>query len=122
MVRSERKVLDRMAIGVARGEVHSAEIASLAQNLVDQADLLKKLLPVKRGSQSHAGDDVAHGDAHGRLQLVFGAYNLVGAGALCRQTVIEPDQYRTDLGIQIAQALDQLNGERPVEWFFFELP
>ncbi len=110
-----------MPIGVARREIHGAEITSVAQNLVDQAHFLKECLPVERGSQAHARDDVAHCHAHGRLLLMFRAHDLVGAGSLGGEPIVEPDQDRADFGIKIAQPLDELDGECPVERFFFEL-
>ncbi|HEV8242887.1 MAG TPA: hypothetical protein VGQ07_02755 [Nitrospirales bacterium] len=68
--------------------------------------------PVKGRRQAHAGDDVAHGDAHGRLLLVLGVDNVVGGGALRGQALVEPQQDGTHLRIQIAQALDELHGKR----------
>ena len=105
-----------MAVVVPRAKIHVGEMGAVAENFIDQADALKKFLPVKCGNQAHAGDDVAHRNAHGALFLVFGADNFIGAGPGNGQALIEPKQNGADLGIQIAQALDKLHGERRVQW------
>ena len=82
VARSARKIFDGVAVGIARGEIHLGEFAAVAENLVDQADAFKKVLPFEGGHQPHAGDDVADGHAHGRLLLMLGADDFIGAGAL----------------------------------------
>ena len=73
-----RKVLNGVAIVVSRGKIHRAEVASVAKNFVDQTYALKELLPIECGHQAHTRDDIAHGDAHGRLVLMLGTHDFVG--------------------------------------------
>ena len=101
-----------MAVGISGGKIHLGEGGAATENVVHQADALKKVRPVKGRCQAHAGDDVAHGDAHGRLLLVLGVDNVVGGGALRGQALVEPEQNGAHLRIQIAQALDELHGKR----------
>ena len=121
VARSLGNILDRVAVGIARREIHSGEIASIPQGLVDETDALKECLPIERGGQAHAGDDVANCDAHGGLLLMFGAHDFVGAGPLRGQSLVEPQQDGPDFGIQIAQTLDELDGKCPIQRLLFKL-
>ena len=112
VARAPREILDSMAVVVSRGKIHLGKVAAVAENFVHQADALKEFLPIKCRSQAHAGDDVAHCDAHGCLPLVLGADNFVGGSSLCGQAFIEPKQNGAHLWIQVAQALDELHGKR----------
>ena len=98
----------------------SAKSVSVAENFVHQADALKEFLPVKFGNQAHAGDDVAHGHAHGSLLLVLGADNFIGVRSRKGQALIEPNQNGPDLWVQIPQALDKLHGKRSFQGSFLK--
>src|SRR5207237_158303 len=62
--------------------------------------------------QTHAGDDVPHGDVHRPLVLVLAADELVGLGLARREPFIQPCERRRQLGILIPQPLDELYRER----------
>jgi hypothetical protein len=109
--RAAREHLDRAAIAVARREIHRGEVAARAQRRVDQTDLLEQLSPVHRGDQPHAGDDVAHGDVHRPLAVMFGAHGAVAIRALAAQAILEPEQRRRHARILVAQTLDELRHE-----------
>ncbi len=98
-----------MAVEVTRREIHRREVAVRRQRDIDQADALEELGPVDGRHLAHAGDDVAHGDVHRALFLVFLAHDLVGGRPLRRQAVVEPAQHRRHRGVLIAQALHQLD-------------
>ena len=100
-----------MPIGIAGGEIELREIRVSAENLIHQADAFKKIGPLEGGHQAHAGDDVAHRHVHGRLQLVLLADDIVRGGLLFRQPLIQPRQDGANVGIHIAQPLEQLDGE-----------
>ena len=120
VVRTSRQIFDGMAVIVARGEVHFAEIASAAQHVIHQADALEKCFPVERGGEPHAGDDVAHGHAHGGLLLMLGADDFIRGSSLRGKAFVQPDQNWADLGIEVAQTLHQLHGKRALQWLIFE--
>ena len=118
--RTTREILDRMAVVIARGKIHVGEIAAAAQHFVHQADALEELFPIERRREPHTGDDVAHRHAHGGLLLMLGAHDFIRCGALRGEAFIEPDKNGADLGIEVAQALDQLHGEGALERLVFE--
>ena len=90
----------------------AAKSGERSQRLVDQADALEELRPVDVRHQPHAGDDVAHRDVRGALALVFFLHQLLGAGLLFVELLLEPHQRRRDLRILIAQPMHELHGER----------
>ena len=53
---------------------------------------------------------------------MFDAYDFVGARTLSSQAIVEPHENGADLWIEVAQALDKLNGEGAIQGLFFELP
>ncbi|WP_258401279.1 hypothetical protein [Burkholderia multivorans] len=107
---------NRVAIQVARGEIHLREARVAAQYLIDQADALEQIGPVHLRNQPHAGDHVAHGQAGGALLMVDGRDNLVRRRAARRQVPMQPRQCRRDGRIGIVQPLNQLHRERIVQY------
>ena len=103
--------LDGMAIAVTAGEVHRAEEASLAQHGVCRRNNFDELRKVHGRVQAHAGDDVADGDRHRRLALVFLADDLFSRGVVAGEALVDPDQRRRHRGIVLAQPLHQLDHE-----------
>src|SRR5580700_4854413 len=120
ITRSARKILNRMAILVARFKVHPAKIASLAQNLVHQANALKEGLPIKRRRQPHAGDDVAHRHAHRGLFLMLRPHHFVCGRALRGKSLVEPQQNWPNSWVEVPQSLDELHRKGSVQRFAFE--
>ncbi|WP_232239143.1 hypothetical protein [Burkholderia oklahomensis] len=112
--RSARQRLDRVAIQVARGEIHLREARVAAQHLIDQTDALEQIGPVHLRNQPHAGDHVAHGQTGGALLMIDGCDNLVRRRAARRQVPMQPRLHRRDGGIVIVQPLNQLHRERIV--------
>jgi hypothetical protein len=110
-LRAARELLDRVAVEVARGEVHPIEAARRAQRVVDQADALHQLRPVHVGDEPHAGDDVAHRHVGGALALVLVVHDLLHGLRLGREALLEPRERRRRLRIQVPQALRELHGE-----------
>ena len=104
-----------MSVRVPRGKVHFSVARGTSQNLIDRADAFKKVRPVKRRRQPHAGDDIAHRDAHGRLLLMLGMHQVVGGGALSGQAFIQPQQHGSHLGVQVTEPLNKLYGKRGVQ-------
>ena len=110
--RAARELFDRVAIAVAGREVHRAVARGRPEDAVDEADALEELRPVERRHQGHAQDHVAHRHVGGGLPLVLDPNDLVGRRPLGGQTLIQPQERGGDGRILIAQALDELDGER----------
>ena len=106
-----RHLLDGGAVEVAGGEIHLAEGAAGAQDLVDRAHRLEELRPVDVGDQAHAGDDVADRDVGRALELVLLAHQLVGIRSFPDQALFQPADRGRHLGILVAQPLDELDDE-----------
>ena len=119
---SSGEILDRVAIVIARGKIHVRKITSVAQNLIHQADAFEEHLPVELRHQAHAGDDVAHGDSHGRLLLVLRPDDFIRRGTLGSQALVQPYENRANFRVQVAQTLHELNGKSPFERFSLEFP
>ncbi len=119
---SSGKIFYSMAIGVPRDKIHVAVTEIAPQQPIDWAHTLKKRRPVERRRQPHAGDDVAHGNAHRRLLLMLGMHDIVGGRALGGQTFIEPQQHRAHVRVQVAESLDQLHGKRGGQRLAFNVP
>src|SRR5271156_36487 len=119
---SAGEIFDRVAVVIARGEIHVRKITSIAQNLIHEADAFEEHLPVELRHQAHAGDDVAHGDSHGSLLLVLRSDNLIRGGALSSQTLVQQYENGANFRVQVAQTLHELNGKSPFERFFLEFP
>ena len=110
--RPTRECFDGMPVAVATREVHRREIAAGAELRIDEAHTFEERGPVERGHQPHAGDDVAHRHGHCGLPLVLHQRDLVCGRPLRRKPLVQPRQRRSHRRVLIAQALDQLHGER----------
>src|ERR1700692_1399197 len=110
-----------MAVKIARRKIHFAEEASFTEYFIHEADTFKEFVPIKRGHIAHAGNHVADGNRRCRLLLMLGADDFIRRGALRVQSLIEPKQNGANLGIEVSQALDQLDCKRPIEWFVFKI-
>ena len=101
-----------MPVTIPGHEVHGLEVTARAQCLVHQTDAFEEVGPVEGRHQTHAGDDVPHGDVHRPLVLVLAADELVGRGLTRREPFIQPCERRRQLGVLIPQPLDELYRER----------
>ena len=112
--RALRELLDRVAVAIARGEVHQRVRAGrvAAQQVLDQADALEKQRPVDRRHPAHARDHVADRELIGGLALVLDPQHLVGRVVLLQQRVLERLPRRPRRGRLVAQPLQQLHDER----------
>ncbi len=105
------EILDRVTVLVAGREVQGAEGGAGAQRLVDEADALEEVGPVEGRHHAHAGDHVADRHVHRGLVLMLGVHQLVGRLSSRGELLVEPPQGGGRLGILLAQALHQLDGE-----------
>ena len=111
VARFAREFLDRAPVKIACRKIHRREIAGAAQHRIDRTDAFEELRPVDRRDQAHARDHVADGDVRRALALNLLAHDLVGGRSFRRQSVVQPAQRRRNIGIAIAQALGELDGE-----------
>ena len=109
--RTTGNLLDGGAIEVTTGKIHVDEDAAGAQHVIDRTHLLEELRPIDVGDQPHARDDVANRDVGRALHLMLAPHQLVGACPLACQALLEPAHGRGGLGILVAQAMDELDGE-----------
>ena len=108
-LRASRKALYRPAIQITRGKIRGGEVAAGAQQLVHQADAFEELRPIHIREQSHARDDVAHGDVRCALALMLITHGLVRGCSLRGQAFLQPLQCRRDSRVLIAQTLHELD-------------
>ena len=107
-------LLDRVAIQVARGEIHRRVDARriLAQHLVDHADRLDELAPVGRSQKAEAADAVADRDLVGGLPLAFRLHELFDRLTFFGQALLEPGERERQRRSLTLQAPRQLGDER----------
>jgi hypothetical protein len=110
-----------VAVAIARGKLHPRIDARriFSQQRLDQTDFFEEIVPVERGEETHAGDDVAHRDLCGCLALVFAVNYLLDAGALLRQLLLDPVHHRHYGRMLFAQALYELDHKRLRQLFSF---
>ena len=79
MRRALCKILDGMAITIARQKIHRSITLMRAQTRIHQARVLDELRPIERGNGTHAGDDIADRPVIGDLVRVFPRHDFVKA-------------------------------------------
>jgi hypothetical protein len=109
---SPGQLLDGVPVAVPGREAHLTERALGGQGAVDQADSLDEGGPVEVVDLANAGHDVADGDVGGRLPAVGLCDDLGGRGPCGCQTVEQPGEAGRRLRVAVAEALQQLNGQR----------
>ncbi len=108
-------LFDRVAVQVARGEIHFREPAGGSEHTVHEAHALDDGRPINIGNTAHARDDVAHGDVGAALAQVLFLHHAVDAGALRGKSFLEPAADTAGLRILIAQPMHEFDGERRCE-------
>jgi hypothetical protein len=120
--RAAREIFDRVAVTIARRELHRGEVALGAQRLVDETHALEEVRPIDLGQQPHAHDHVANRHVRRALQLMLFADDLVGRRSLTGESFVEPAQCWRHGGILVAKPLDELHRERTRQARRFEGP
>ena len=107
-----RESLDRIAVPIARREVHRPDARSLGEHLRDEADALEEVGPVGGRQQAHARDHVAHRDVRRHLGPLCQLHEFVPADALARHPGVNPAERRGRLGILVSEPEKELDDER----------
>src|SRR5262249_35549672 len=113
---SPGQIFDGMSIAITGNEVHRAELALTAKQMVDQAHLLEEVTPVEGRHDAQARDHVSYGHVGGGLALVLGTDEVVSRGATRGEPLVEPACRRSRRRVLVAQPLGESHGERRVRW------
>ena len=107
------ELLDRVAVAIARREVHQRVRAGrvVAQELLDEADPFEEQRPVDRRDAAHARDHVADRELVGGLALMLDPQHLVGRVVLILQRALQRLPRRARRRGLVAQPLEQLDHE-----------
>ncbi len=105
--------LDRVAIVVARREVHAGVHVGrvLAQRLLHMRQRLDELAPVGRAEQAQAADAVADRHLRGRLVLRLQLHQLLDVLLRVGQVLLDPRQRQRQRGAARVQPARQLGDE-----------
>ena len=108
-----RDALDRMAVGVAGGEVHPRiHIGGIvAQRVFDRRQGLDELTPVGRSEQAQASDAVAHRDLLRGLVLRFELYAVLDGLVVLGQPLLHPGQWQCERSTAAMQPARELGHE-----------
>src|SRR5262249_61666937 len=99
-----------MSIAVTGREIHRAELALTAEQMVDQAHLLEEVTPVEGRHDPQARDHVSYGHVRGGLALMLGTDQVVSRGATRCEPLVEPACRRRRRRVLVAQPLGEAPG------------
>ena len=112
IIRAARQLLQRVAVEIARREIHRGKIAAAAQHPINKAQRFNHLAPIGLGDGAHGDDDIADGGGRGDQSRLCHAVDLRDGPPAADCVGGQPTPHQLAAVVHVAQSQRQLANKR----------